>query len=118
MNSLIAYIIYAGITLYRNKRNASRQTVSLQALALTTVYSVIVFLSLFMSDKLYGSVLILKANSIFEEMDTMAALVSKASAFQQKDQDYAINMEIEQKDAEVYYKKASDKDYHLYKKRC
>ena len=115
VNSLIAYIIYAGITLYLNKRNDNRQTVSLQALALTTVYSVIVFLSLFMSDKLYGSVLILKANSIFEEMDTMAALVSKASAFQQKDQYYAINMEIEQKDAEVYYKKASDEDYILYK---
>ena len=114
VNSLIAYIIYAGITLYRNKRNASRQSVSLQALALTTVYSVIVFLSLFMSDKLYGSVLILKANSIFEEMDTMAALVSKASVLQQRDQDYAINIETEKKDAEIYYKRATDKDYMLY----
>ena len=115
MNSLIAYILYAGIILYLNRRNEKRQTVSLQALALTTVYSVIVFLSLFMSDRLYGSALILKANSIFEEMDIMAALVSKASASQEKDQDSAVNIEIERKDAEVYLKRGSEQEYILYK---
>ena len=69
MNSLIAYVIYAAITLYLNKRSDNRQSVSLQALALATVYSVIVFISLFMSDKLYGSVMRLKAHSIYEEMN-------------------------------------------------
>ena len=115
INSLIAYVVYAAITLYLNRRNENRQSVSLQALALTTVYSVIVFISLFMSDKLYGSVMILKANSIFEEMDTTAALVSEIITSQDKKQDYAVNMEIESKDAEVYYKKPTDKKYILYK---
>ena len=79
MNSLIAYVIYAAITLYLNKRYEKRQTVSLQALSLATVYSVIVFITLFMSDKLYGSVMQLKAESIFNKMEMMATLVAKAS---------------------------------------
>lgn len=114
INSLIAYIVYAGVTLYLNRRYENRQTVSMQALALTTVYSVIVFISLFMADRLYGSVMIIKANSIFEEMDTMATLVSKAATSQNEYQDYAINMAIESKNTEVYYKKSTDKGYALY----
>ena len=115
MNSLIAYVIYAAITLYLNKRSDNRQSVSLQALALATVYSVIVFISLFMSDKLYGSVMRLKAHSIYEEMDAAAALVVNASTSQDYEvSEYTLNAELERKDAEVYYKGKADKSYKLF----
>ena len=117
MNSLIAYVIYAVITLYLNKRSEKRQTVSLQALALTTVYSVIVFITLFMSDKLYGSVMQLKAESIFNKMEMMATLVAKATTSENFEEDeYVANIKLERSNADVYYKKKNDSDYILFRK--
>ena len=117
MNSLIAYVIYAVITLYLNKRSEKRQTVSLQALALATVYSVIVFITLFMSDKLYGSVMQLKAESIFNKMEMMATLVAKATTSENIEEDeYVANIERERSNADVYYKKKNDSDYILFRK--
>ena len=117
MNSLIAYVIYAVITLYLNKRSEKRQTVSLQALALATVYSVIVFITLFMSDKLYGSVMQLKAESIFNKMEMMATLVAKATTSENFEEDeYVANIERERSNADVYYKKKNDSDYILFRK--
>ena len=117
MNSLIAYVIYAVITLYLNKRSEKRQTVSLQALALATVYSVIVFITLFMSDKLYGSVMQLKAESIFNKMEMMATLVGKATTSENVEEDeYVANIELERSNADVYYKKENDSNYILFRK--
>ena len=117
MNSLIAYVIYAVITLYLNKRSEKRQTVSLQALALATVYSVIVFITLFMSDKLYGSVMQLKAESIFNKMEMMATLVGKATTSENVEEDeYVANIELERSNADVYYKKENDSDYIIFRK--
>ena len=117
MNSLIAYVIYAVITLYLNKRSEKRQTVSLQALALATVYSVIVFITLFMSDKLYGSVMQLKAESIFNKMEMMATLVAKATTSENFEEDeYVANIELERSNADVYYKKENDSDYIIFRK--
>ena len=117
MNSLIAYVIYAVITLYLNNRSEKRQTVSLQALSLATVYSVIVFITLFMSDKLYGSVMQLKAESIFNKMEMMASLVAKASDSENYEEDeYVANIELERSNADVYYKKNNNSDYILFRK--
>ena len=117
MNSLIAYVIYAVITLYLNKRSEKRQTVSLQALALATVYSVIVFITLFMSDKLYGSVMQLKAESIFNKMEMMATLVAKATTSENFEEDeYVANIKLERSNADVYYKKKNDSGYILFRK--
>ena len=117
INSLIAYVIYAAITLFLNNRSEKRQTVSLQALALATVYSVIVFITLFMSDKLYGSVMQLKANSIFNKMEMMATLVAKASTSENyKEDEYAAKIKLGRNNADIYYKKDHDSNYILFRK--
>ena len=77
INSLIAYIIYAVITMIANNRSNQNQSVSIQALALATIYSVIVFISLFMADMLYGSVLDLKANSLYKEVEPFSSFILK-----------------------------------------
>lgn len=47
INVLLAFIAYSGVALIRNRRTGDKATISIQALALSTIYSLIVFIALF-----------------------------------------------------------------------
>ena len=109
MNSLIAYVIYAAVTIIANKRSEIKQSISIQALALATIYSVIVFLSLFMADKLYGTATNLKAKSVYKELAVFASFI-----FDDMDEkvpsEIAFTLEhaLERKNADAFYYSKSD----------
>lgn len=104
MNTLIAYVIYAAVTIMGNRRSQNRESISIQALALATIYSVIVFLSLFMADRLYGTAINLKAKSLYQEMTNFAAFI-----FDDMDDrvpsklDFTLENELKQKNADAIY---------------
>lgn len=105
INSLIAYIIYAAITMTSNNRSNRNQSVSIQALALATVYSVIVFVSLFMADMLYSSVLNLKTNSLYKEVETFTAFILKNSHGESLGQiDDKLDYNLQLSDADIFFK--------------
>ena len=114
MNSLIAYLIYATVTIIANKRSENRQSISIQSLALATIYSVIVFLSLFMVDKLYATVMHLKAKAVYKELsiftsfifDDMDEKVPSEIAFSLEDQ-------LKRKNADAYYYENEDQSETL-----
>ena len=107
INALIAYIIYATIKIALNKRSDKKQSISIQALALTTIYSVSVFVSLFMADKLYGSVVQIKANSIFKEMMTISSSIFNDINTQGADQLRALSFyDPELNNADAFYKES------------
>ena len=109
MNTLIAYIIYAAVTIFANRRSQNRQGISIQALALATIYSIIVFLSLFMADRLYGTAMNLKAKSLYQEMTNFAAFI-----FDDMDEkvpsEIAFTLEhaLERKNADAFFYSKSD----------
>ena len=64
LNILIAYTIYAIFTLYKNKRLSASTNISVQALIIVTIYSVIVLSTVFTIRGLYSGLLHQKADSI------------------------------------------------------
>ena len=64
LNVLIAYAIYAIFTLYRNKRLSASTNISIQALIIVTIYSVIVLSTVFTIRGLYSGLLHQKADTI------------------------------------------------------
>ena len=105
INSLIAYIIYAAITMTSNNRSNRNQSVSIQALALATVYSVIVFVSLFMADMLYSSVLNLKTNSLYKEVEIFTAFILKNNHGESLGQiDDKLDYNLQLSDADIFFK--------------
>ena len=104
MDTLIAYVIYAVATMVSNKRSETHQSISIQALALATIYSVIVFLSLFMVDKLYGSVMTLKGNTLYEDVKSFSSFIyddmdEKVTA----EIDFTLEHELRERNADAYY---------------
>ena len=114
MNSLIAYLIYATVTIIANKRSESRQSISIQSLALATIYSVIVFLSLFMVDKLYATVMHLKAKAVYKELSIFTSFI-----FDDMDEkvpsEIAFSLEDQLKEnADAYYYENEDQSETLF----
>lgn len=115
MDTLIAYVIYAVATMILNKRSEENQSVSIQALALATIYSVIVFVSLFMADKLYGSVMKLKANSMYKDMNTFSTFI-----YDDMDEnvpaklDFTLEHELTLKNADALYTTKNGSEKILY----
>jgi len=108
-NALIAYVIYAAITVLTNKRSEKNQSVSIQALALATIYSASVFVSLFMTDKLYGNVITLKAQSMFKEIKSASYYIFSDISSKEADQLPRLSyFAPELKDADLFYKKKND----------
>lgn len=64
VNILIAFIAYSAIALFRNQRKSKRAQVSIQALTLSTVYSLIVFISLFTASALFNNVNTMQAKNL------------------------------------------------------
>jgi serine phosphatase RsbU (regulator of sigma subunit) len=64
VNVLLAFILYSGMTLIRNQRTQGKETISIQALALSTIYSLIVFIALFTMSHVYNSIVSAKAKSL------------------------------------------------------
>ena len=105
INSLIAYIIYAAITMTANNRSNHNQSVSIQALALATIYSVIVFVSLFMADMLYGSVLDLKANSLYKEVEPFSSFILKNTYGESLGRiDTELDYNLQLSDSDIFFK--------------
>ena len=115
MDTLIAYVIYAVATMISNKRSETHQSISIQALALATIYSVIVFLSLFMVDKLYGSVMTLKGNTLYEDVKSFSSFIyddmdEKVTA----EIDFTLEHELRERDADAYYEGINGREVLLY----
>ncbi|WP_186500771.1 PP2C family protein-serine/threonine phosphatase [Synechococcus sp. A15-60] len=64
VNILIAFIAYSALALLQNKREMERAAVSIQALTLSTVYSLIVFISLFTASTLFKNVNTMQAKNL------------------------------------------------------
>ena len=115
MDTLIAYVIYAVITMTLNKRSETKQSISIQALALATIYSVIVFVSLFMADKLYGTVMKLKAGSMYKDMSTFSSFI-----YDDMDEsvpaklDFTLEHELQIKNADAFYATTKNNERVLY----
>ena len=111
---MIAYVIYAAVIMIANQRSENRQSISIQSLALATIYSVLVFLSLFMADKLYATVMNLKAKAVYKELsiftsfifDDMDEKVPSEIAFSLEDQ-------LKRKNADAYYYENEDQSEKL-----
>lgn len=52
INTLIAYLAFSGLTLLRNRRVKGRETISVQAISLATLYSLIIFIALLITTDL------------------------------------------------------------------
>lgn len=64
LNTLIAFIFYSSVALLCNKRTRGRLTISIQALSLTTIYSLIVSIALFTTSHLYGKLIRMQAKAL------------------------------------------------------
>lgn len=64
INVLLAFIAYSGVALIRNRRTGDKATISIQALALSTIYSLIVFIALFTTSNLYGNIIVMQAKNM------------------------------------------------------
>lgn len=64
LNTLIAFSFYSSLSLLRNKRIQGKPTISIQALSLTTIYSLIVSISLFTTSHLYGNLILMQAKDL------------------------------------------------------
>ena len=104
LSSLIGYVIYAAVTMIANKRSEHRHSISIQSLALATIYSVIVLSSLIMADQLYGTVMKLKAKAVYKQSSTFASFI-----FDDMDEKvpseiaFTLEHELKRKDADAYY---------------
>lgn len=64
VNALIAYIIYSAFTLIRNRRTKGGVTISVQAIALTTIYSLIIFIALLTAIQLSNRLVSIQASEV------------------------------------------------------
>ena len=64
INVLIAFIVYSGAALMRNRRIQGKSTISIQALSLSTIYSLVVFIALFTTSHLYNNVISMQARNL------------------------------------------------------
>ena len=64
VNILIAFIVYSSVALLQNQRKMKRASVSIQALTLSTIYSLIVFISLFTASTLFHKVNTMQAENL------------------------------------------------------
>ena len=75
VNILIAFIAYSAIALFQNKRKAQRAKVSIQALTLSSIYSLIVFISLFTASALFNNVNNMQAKNLSVFFHDQAAYI-------------------------------------------
>ncbi len=64
VNILVGFIAYSSFALFQNRRSKQRATVSIQALTLSTIYSLIVFISLLTTSTLYNNVNKMQARNL------------------------------------------------------
>jgi len=76
INILIAYIVYVVITLLRNKRSSARQKVSVQALSLLIMYTIVVLSTLFAVGILYNKLSAISSKTLYSELKEKALFVS------------------------------------------
>ena len=79
INILIAYIVYMVVTIWRNKRLPVRQNISIQALAIVIVYTVIVLTTLFSVGNLSNKLSFITSNAIYNKFRESASLAVSAS---------------------------------------
>lgn len=72
---LVAYIIYATITIYHNKRSSISPNISIQGLVLIIIYSVIVFSTIFTISVLYRGLIDIKSNSIINKIEDSSQII-------------------------------------------
>jgi len=64
INILIAYFVFSGLTLLRNRRMKGRATISVQALSLSTLYSLIIFIALLTTTRLNNQLTSIQAAEV------------------------------------------------------
>lgn len=64
VNVLLAFIVYSGVALMQNRRTQGNATISIQALSLSTVYSLVVFIALFTTSHLYNNIISMQASNL------------------------------------------------------
>lgn len=64
INILIAFVVYSGFALMQNRRTEGNATISIQALSLSTTYSLVVFIALFTSLHLYNNIINVQARNL------------------------------------------------------
>ena len=75
LNVLIAYIVYASVSLCWNKRSPTSPTISIQALIIATIYSIIILTTLFTTLGLYRGLLYQKAASVNNTIEYRAKVL-------------------------------------------
>ena len=76
INILIAYIVYVVITLWRNKRSSARPKVSVQALSLVIMYTIVVLSTLFAVGILFDKLSVISSKTLYNELKEKALYVS------------------------------------------
>jgi len=76
INILVAYIVYVAITLWRNKRSSARQKISVQALSLVIMYTIVVLSTLFAVGILYNKLSAISSKTLYGELKEKALFVS------------------------------------------
>ena len=77
INVLLAYIVYSAFALLRNRRSKEKATISIQAIALSTSYSLIAIVSLFITSNLANNLSSALAEKLHDEFLREASFITE-----------------------------------------
>lgn len=77
INVLLAYIVYSMCTLIRNRRTKERETITIQALSLSTSYSLIAIVSLFIASNLSNNIIFILAGRVHDDFLRQASFITE-----------------------------------------
>ncbi|MCP9826483.1 hypothetical protein [Synechococcus sp. EJ6-Ellesmere] len=76
INILLAYVVYSAFALLHNRRSKERATISIQALSLSTGYSLIVVVSIFVASHLANNLTFALANKLHNDFLREATFIT------------------------------------------
>jgi serine phosphatase RsbU (regulator of sigma subunit) len=110
VNALIAYFIFSGFTLLRNRREKGRPTISIQAISLATTYSLIILIALLTAIHLSNRLVAIQAAEVANTFNRQSRYaLSMLDSMSSTDENSGVTILMKSLDTEFMWQ-STDKD--------